>query len=144
MKEEIDLREGESRLLFGPHDRHLRITRESFGVNVVARGNTLSVEGDPEKVRPAMRAFAEMIGRIRSSGVLEERDVFDVIQEERARLQQQEELKASRADGGGDAWCSGWLNWPFPGAPAKEKQHAVARLECMLYTAPRVHAATCP
>ena len=26
----------------------------------------------------------------------------------------------------------------------QKKQHAVARLECMLYTAPRVHAATCP
>ena len=26
----------------------------------------------------------------------------------------------------------------------KKKQHAVARLECMLYTAPRVHAAACP
>jgi phosphate starvation-inducible PhoH-like protein len=86
MKEDIDLREGEAPILFGPRDRHLRITRESFGVHVVARGNVLMVEGDPASVRPALRAFGEMLGRIRSSGTLHERDVFEIIQAERARL----------------------------------------------------------
>ena len=80
MKEDLPLREGEARALFGPQDRHLRITRETFGVSVFARGDQLVVEGEPDRVRAAVRAFAEMIGRLRSSGQIQERDVFEIIQ----------------------------------------------------------------
>ena len=50
----IKLREGtDTAVLFGHHDRHLKIIEEEFGVRLFARGEELSVDGTPEQhVKP--------------------------------------------------------------------------------------------
>ena len=113
MREEIDLREGESRSLFGPQDRNLRVTRETFGVSVYARGSHLCVEGEPDRVQQALSAFAEMLGRLRSRGQLSEDEVFDIIREH-------------RGDGTGEA----------EGAPARE---LFAAIDPRFRVTPRSH-----
>jgi phosphate starvation-inducible PhoH-like protein len=117
-KELIELREGESRGLFGPQDRHLRVTRETFGVNVYARGSELHVEGEVERVRLAHGAFVEMLGHLRSRGSLSEDDVFDIIRQQRASA------LGSPENGNGDAEGFAAIDPKFRVVPRTEGQQA--------------------
>ncbi len=57
----IKLREGtDTAVLFGHHDRHLKIIEEEFGVRLFARGEELSVDGTPEAARQAERVVTEL------------------------------------------------------------------------------------
>lgn len=57
----IRLREGtDTAILFGHHDRHLKIIEEEFGVRLFARGEELSVDGTPEAARQAERIVTEL------------------------------------------------------------------------------------
>ncbi|MET0514013.1 MAG: PhoH family protein [Nitrospiraceae bacterium] len=59
----IKLREGTNTdILFGHHDRHLKIIEEEFGVRLFARGEELSVDGIPEAARQAERVVTELAG----------------------------------------------------------------------------------
>jgi len=53
--------------LFGVHDENLRRVERAFDVRVGARGNTLTVQGEPEPVRLTSRLFEQM-GDLMESG----------------------------------------------------------------------------
>ncbi|HZU34449.1 MAG TPA: PhoH family protein [Gemmataceae bacterium] len=79
----------EAVLLFGSRDQHLRAIREALGVRLIARGDTLQIEGDDEKVNQAERVFVQLRQIVRKQGKLspeEVRTVLDVVQHGGDRL----------------------------------------------------------
>ena len=70
----LDSRE-EAVILFGPRDQFLRTVRDALGVKVVARGDTLQLEGAEEPVEQAERAFNQLRGLLRKNGRLVPEDV---------------------------------------------------------------------
>ena len=70
----LDSRE-EAVILFGPRDQFLRTVRDALGVKVVARGDTLQLEGAEEPVEQAERAFHQLRGLLRKNGRLVPEDV---------------------------------------------------------------------
>ncbi len=65
--------------LFGSRDQHLRAIREALGVRLIARGDTIQIEGDDEKVNQAERVFIELRQMLRKQGKLSQDDVRTVI-----------------------------------------------------------------
>ena len=68
----------EAVILFGPRDQFLRTVRDALGVKVVARGDTLQLEGTEEQVDHADRAFGQLRGMLRKNGRLTPEDVRSV------------------------------------------------------------------
>ncbi|HOX39750.1 MAG TPA: PhoH family protein [Candidatus Brocadiia bacterium] len=60
----------EVRILFGARDCFLRKVRDSLGVQLVARGRQLRMDGDPEAVRKATAVFEDLLGTVRKTGSL--------------------------------------------------------------------------
>ncbi len=56
----LNLDKDEAILLFGARDQFLRMIREQLQVRIIARGDVLQIEGLPEKVDQAERAFQEL------------------------------------------------------------------------------------
>jgi phosphate starvation-inducible PhoH-like protein len=75
----LDSRE-EAVMLFGPRDSYLRTIRDALGVKVVARGDLLQIEGSPEAVEQADRAFQQLRLVLRKQGQLNGEDVRTVIE----------------------------------------------------------------
>jgi phosphate starvation-inducible PhoH-like protein len=75
----LDSRE-EAVILFGPRDQYLRMIRDALGVRVVARGDTLQVEGGEEPVGQAERAVQQLRQVLRKQGKLTAEDVRTVIE----------------------------------------------------------------
>ena len=75
----LDSRE-EAVILFGPRDQYLRMVRDALGVRVVARGDTLQVDGPEEGVGQAERAFQQLRTVLRKSGRLLPEDVRTVLE----------------------------------------------------------------
>jgi phosphate starvation-inducible PhoH-like protein len=74
----------EALLLFGSRDQFLRLIREALGVRIIARGETIQIEGSEEKVRQADRVFHELRQMLRKQGKLSPenvRTVLEVIQQ---------------------------------------------------------------
>jgi len=74
----LDSRE-EAVILFGPRDSYLRTVRDGLGVKLVARGDLLQMEGSPEAVEQADRAFQQLRQLLRKQGQLTGEDVRTVI-----------------------------------------------------------------
>jgi phosphate starvation-inducible PhoH-like protein len=73
----------EATLLFGTRDQHLRMIRDALGVRLIARGDTIQIEGDPEQVNRAERVFVQLRQMLRKQGKLsieEIRTVIEVVQ----------------------------------------------------------------
>jgi phosphate starvation-inducible protein PhoH and related proteins len=68
-----------ARLLFGNTDAILRIVRQSFGVSLAARGNRLSLEGDPDRIERAVEAIDDLTARAGRGHPLHEEEVERVI-----------------------------------------------------------------
>jgi phosphate starvation-inducible PhoH-like protein len=67
--ESLDLKSlDEARALFGPRDRHLRLVRERYQVEIVARDGQLKVDGGAAETRAAMQVLAEMLAAVREQG----------------------------------------------------------------------------
>jgi phosphate starvation-inducible PhoH-like protein len=60
----------EARALFGPRDRNLRLLRERFGVDIVARGGQLKVGGDEARARAALAAIDELLAELRGGATI--------------------------------------------------------------------------
>ncbi len=58
----------EARALFGPRDRHLRLVREKYHVQIVARDGQIKVEGDAAQEQAAAQVLGEMLDAVRSGG----------------------------------------------------------------------------
>ncbi len=58
----------EARALFGPRDRHLRLVRERFHVQIVARDGQIKVQGSEEQERAAAQVLGAMLASVRADG----------------------------------------------------------------------------
>ena len=57
----LKLREGtNTAVLFGHHDRHLKLIEHELGVRLSARGEELTLDGLPDAVRQAERILLEL------------------------------------------------------------------------------------
>jgi phosphate starvation-inducible PhoH-like protein len=72
----LKLREGtNTAVLFGHHDRHLKLIEEELGVRLSARGEELTLDGLPESVRQAERILLELASLTNDGIVLQAEDV---------------------------------------------------------------------
>jgi phosphate starvation-inducible PhoH-like protein len=67
----------EAQLLFGPNDRHVRLVRERFGVEVVLRDLKVIVRGDARDA--ALAVLRELLTRARAKGELAPNEVEQVL-----------------------------------------------------------------
>jgi phosphate starvation-inducible PhoH-like protein len=75
----LDSRE-EAVILFGPRDQYLRTIRDALGVRLVARGDTLQIDGPPEAAEQAERAFLQLRQVLRKQGKLTGEDIRTVLE----------------------------------------------------------------
>ena len=65
----IELRSlDEARALFGPRDRHLRLVREKYQVQIVARDGQIKVQGEQAQELAAAQVLGEMLEAVRAEG----------------------------------------------------------------------------
>ena len=70
----LKLREGtNTAVLFGHHDRHLKLIEDELGVRLSARGEELILDGFPEAVRQAERILVELAS-LTNQGILLQAD----------------------------------------------------------------------
>jgi len=69
----------EAILLFGNRDQNLRTVRDALGVRIVARGDTLVIDGADEQVGQAERVFQQLLQMVRKHGKLNPDDVRTVV-----------------------------------------------------------------
>ena len=65
--------------LFGTADRHLRLIRDTFGVQVTSRDDEIRVSGEREQVGKAAAVLEQMQRKLRRQGWLSNEDVGQVI-----------------------------------------------------------------
>jgi len=76
----LKLREGtNTAVLFGYHDRHLKLIEDELGVRLSARGEELTLDGLPEAVRQAERILLELASLTNEGIVLQAEDVTHVL-----------------------------------------------------------------
>jgi len=75
----LDSRE-EAVILFGPRDQYLRMIRDTLGIKVVARGDTIQIEGSESAVAQGERAFQQLRQVLRKHGKLTAEDVRTVLE----------------------------------------------------------------
>ncbi len=72
----LKLREGtNTAVLFGYHDRHLKLIEDELGVRLSARGEELTLDGLPEAVRQAERILLELASLTNEGITLQAEDV---------------------------------------------------------------------
>ena len=69
----------EASILFGNHDKNLRIMRDVFDVKIVARNGVLKYEGEFDRVKKLTDVFNSLLKIIRRTGKLDEDDIDIVI-----------------------------------------------------------------
>jgi phosphate starvation-inducible PhoH-like protein len=65
----------EASILFGHHDKNLKIMRDAFGVKIVARNGIFKYEGEIDRVKKLTVVVNTLLNIIRTSGRLDEADV---------------------------------------------------------------------
>ena len=70
----------ETVILFGPRDQYLRMIRDALGVRVVARGDTLQLDGTADAVAQGERTFQQLRVVLRKHGKLAAEDVRTVLE----------------------------------------------------------------
>ena len=65
--------------LFGSRDQHLRLIRDALGVRIVARGDTIQLDGPDDKVEQAERAFQQLRQMLQTQDTLKPEDVRTVL-----------------------------------------------------------------
>ena len=72
----LKLREGtNTAVLFGHHDRHLKLIEEDLGVRLSARGEELTLDGTPDATRHAERVLTELATLANDGMVLQPDDI---------------------------------------------------------------------
>ena len=72
-------------VLFGLHDKHLRLIRSALGVQISARNGLLKIEGKETQVKKSEEVFSRLIEIVRLQGTLEPKVVEEVIDAVEAR-----------------------------------------------------------
>lgn len=70
----------EAVLLLGNRDQNLRIIKDSLGAKVVARGDTVQIDGTEDQVGHVERAFSQMRAILRTTGQVTAEDVKTVVE----------------------------------------------------------------
>ncbi len=70
----------EAILLFGSRDQNLKLIRDGLGIKLVARGDTIQLEGSREGVEMAERIFQQIRSILKNQGHLNPEDVRSVIE----------------------------------------------------------------
>ncbi len=70
----------EAVLLFGNRDQNLRLIRDALEVRLIARGNTIQVEGADYRVAEADRVFQQLRQMLRQQGKITPEDVRTVLE----------------------------------------------------------------
>jgi len=68
------------RSLLGAQDRHLKRVRDSIGLQIVLRGDSLMLEGSEEQVERGSEVFGELRGILQTKGHLEESEVIRALE----------------------------------------------------------------
>jgi phosphate starvation-inducible protein PhoH and related proteins len=63
------------RAILGAQDRHLKRVRDSIGLQIVLRGDTLLLSGSEEQVERGTEVFGELRGILQATGRVEEEEV---------------------------------------------------------------------
>ncbi|MDO8094998.1 MAG: PhoH family protein, partial [Candidatus Brocadiales bacterium] len=71
--------DSEARLLFGSHDKYLRMLRDAFNVQIVARNGILKLEGKKEQVEKCTEGFDYLLEIIRKGRHLKQEEVEKII-----------------------------------------------------------------
>ncbi|HEV3144857.1 MAG TPA: PhoH family protein [Gemmataceae bacterium] len=82
----------EALLLFGNRDVYLRMIKDALGVRLVARGDTIQIEGDEIPVQQTERAFQQLRQQLRHQNQLSPEDVrsiLDIVQQGSERVSSQ-------------------------------------------------------
>jgi phosphate starvation-inducible PhoH-like protein len=69
----------EAVILFGTRDQNLRAIRDALGVRLIARGDTVQIEGDDEPVAKAERIFHQLRQLAKRQGQITQADVRTVV-----------------------------------------------------------------
>ncbi len=69
----------EASILYGSHDRHLRLVRDAFHIQLVARHGLLKLEGEKEQVDTSKEVLDKLLEIVRSTGRLDLEDVEQAI-----------------------------------------------------------------
>lgn len=69
----------EALLLYGQRDANLRMVRDALGVRIVARGDTLQIEGPTESVDQADRVFQQLRQQLKTHGAIQPEDVRTIL-----------------------------------------------------------------
>lgn len=69
----------EASILYGSHDRHLRLVRDAFQIQLVARHGLLKLEGAKERVDTGKEVLNKLLEIVRSTGRLDLEDVEQAI-----------------------------------------------------------------
>lgn len=69
----------EASILYGSHDRYLRLVRDAFQVQLVARHGLLKLEGEKERVDTSKEVLNKLLEIVRSTGRLDLEDVEQAI-----------------------------------------------------------------
>lgn len=81
----LDISDIDQRVLFGQSGIYMTLIETQFDVKIVARGNTLTIEGDPLEVENVVRLIEDMITRTSMGHELSERYLsyaIDMVKEE--------------------------------------------------------------
>lgn len=81
----VDISSVDQRILFGFNGIHLRLIESQFNVKIVARGDTVMIEGPHDEVENVVRLLEDMISRVRMGNELTERYLIyamDMVREE--------------------------------------------------------------
>ena len=95
----LDSRE-EAVLLFGSRDQYLKLMREGLGVRIVARGDTIQIDGTEEAVGQSERAFSQLRSILRTNGQIASEDVKTVIEVVRAGSERNGSQNLTMTEGG--------------------------------------------
>src|SRR5947209_5812632 len=69
----------EAILLYGPRDQYLKLIRDALGARVIARGDNIHIEGNPQQLQQAERIFQELRHILQHQGSLTPEDVRTVL-----------------------------------------------------------------
>jgi phosphate starvation-inducible PhoH-like protein len=61
--------------LFGPRDAHLRMIRDALAVRLIARGDTVQIEGETDSVEKTQRVFEQLRQTLRTQSEIKPEDV---------------------------------------------------------------------
>lgn len=101
MRKVIDLDDREmTRTLLGTGDSHLRRLREALGIDVIARNDSLHLNGTDEAVDRGLRAIMGMLRIIKKSQQLHPHDVERMLESVRSKVPDDGGIVRNRQSGG--------------------------------------------